>query len=201
MPAEVADQREVPFVGHAGHRPVVVDAGNGLHAPAVAVREAHAVDALGAAHVGRAVAADGDVLVGRQLAGHAAHPHQFVAERAVGELVDARELLQALFDARVHARDQFELGFAVVGGDVRVGQRRAQRRGMRRHRKLAVGRGAQAFLLDAAHDALEPRRLDRGRGLMLDAHEDLSLAARCLCRREVNTNGQFLLGAGLAILR
>ena len=49
----------------AGQRPVVVDARDRLHAPAVAMPQAHAVDALGVPDVGRAVAADRNRLVGR----------------------------------------------------------------------------------------------------------------------------------------
>ena len=75
MAPEVADQREVLARSDSlGQRQVVVDARDRLHAPAVAVRQPHAVDALGAADVGRAVAADRDLLVGRQPARHARRP-------------------------------------------------------------------------------------------------------------------------------
>src|SRR5207248_1733040 len=43
---EVANQAEVLLVRHIGQREVVVDAGNRLHAPAVAMREPQAIDRL-----------------------------------------------------------------------------------------------------------------------------------------------------------
>ena len=151
--AEVADQREVLLGRDARHRPVVVDARDRLHAPPVAVPEPHAVDALGAADVGRAVDAERDRLVGRQPAGHRADPQHLVAEGAIDELVDLRQLRQAGLGVRVHAGDQLELRLAEIGRDVRVRQRRTERRRMRRQRERAARLRAQAFLLDAAPDA------------------------------------------------
>ena len=127
---------------HAGQRPVVVDARDGLHAPAVAVAEAHAVDALGAADVGGAVAADRDGLVGGQAAGHARHPQHLagIAQRAVDELVDLRRAPPGRpRTLGVHAGDELELRLAEIGGDVRVRERRAERRRVRRQRERAVG--------------------------------------------------------------
>ena len=155
--AEVADQRKVLFVGEPRQRPVVVDAANRLHAPAIAVRQAHAVHTLGAADVAVAVAAQRDVLVGRQAAGHAGHPELFApfrGQRAVDELVGVGELVHAILHAGVNAGDQLQLAFAVIGGDVRVRQRRAQGQRMWRQRQAAAtGQGAQAFLFDATADA------------------------------------------------
>ena len=158
-----------------GQRPVVVDAGDGLHAPAVAVRQAHAVHALGAAHVRRAVAADRDGLVGRQAARHAGDPQHLVAQRAVGELVD----LQSALPGRSRALActpviSSSCDFAVVGGDVRMRQRRAQRLRMRRQGQRAVRRGAQAFLFDAAADALQPIAAEGWQGA----------PAGCSCQRK-----------------
>ena len=167
--AEVADQREVLLARDLGQRPVVVDARDGLHAAAVAVAQAHAVDALGAAHVRRAVAADRNGLVGRQAAGHARDPHALVAElveHAVGELVDPGQLVERGLGVAVHARDQLELRLAEVGRDVRMGQRRAERERMGRQRELAVGQRAQAFLLDAAPHALQPPGRERTQPLL-----------------------------------
>ena len=44
---EVANQREIFFAAHTRHGPVVVNAGDGLHAAAVAVAQPHAVHTLG----------------------------------------------------------------------------------------------------------------------------------------------------------
>jgi hypothetical protein len=151
--AEVADQREVVAAGQTRHRPVVMDARNRLHAPPVAVAQAHAIDALRAPDVRAAVACDRDRLVGRQAAGHAGDPEHLVADRAIDELVDLRQLGQARFDAGVHAGDELELRFAEIGGDVRMGQRRPQTCRVRRQGQRAVGLRTQAFLLDAAPHA------------------------------------------------
>jgi len=90
-----------------------------------------------------------------------AHHQHLVADRAVHGLVDLRELLQAGLHVRVHAGDELELRLAEVGGDARVGERRAQRRRMRREGEAAVGPHAQRFLLDAATDARKQRRVER----------------------------------------
>ena len=157
MAAEVADQRKVLVVVQPWQAPVVVDAADGLHAPAVAVAQAHAVDALGPAHIAAAVAAQRNRLVGGQAAGHAAHPQLLVtglaAHGAVGGLVDLGQLGQGSVHAGLHAGDQFQLALAVIGGDVRMRQRRSQRRRMRRERQPAARQGTQAFFLDAAADA------------------------------------------------
>src|SRR5712671_5729180 len=74
---------------------------------------------------------------------------------AEDELMDPRQLFQAAVHVGVHAGDQLELALAEIGGDVRVGERRAERRRMRRDRERAVGPNAEAFLLDAATDLRE----------------------------------------------
>jgi hypothetical protein len=153
MAAEVADQRKVLLVVQPGQRPVVVDARDGLHTAAIAVAQAHAVHALGAAHVGRAVHAQRNRLVGGQPAGHRAHPQLLVANGAVHRLVNLRELGQAGIHPGVHASDQLELRFAVIGGDGGVRQRRPQRRRVGRERQATTGLCPQAFFLDAAADA------------------------------------------------
>ena len=171
MAPEVADQAEVGVAlvgggravagvgalqlgpGGLRQREVVMDARDGLHAPPVAVREAVAVDGLGAADVGAAVAADRDQLVLGQAARHAAAPEHFVADLAVDDLVDLGQLAQAAVDVGVHAGDQLELRLAEIGRDVLVGERRSQARRVRRVGKGAVSFDAQAFLFDAAQDA------------------------------------------------
>ncbi len=165
---EIADQRKVVVVRQPRHRPVVVDARDGLHAPAVAIAQAHAVHALRAADVRAAVVADRNRLVGRQSAGHAGHPQHLaagVAQHAVDVLVDLRQFRQARLGIRVHAGDQLELRLAVVGGDVRMRQRRAQRRRVRRECQRAAGLHAQALLLDAAAHGLKARGFDSGQSV------------------------------------
>src|SRR5690242_17034677 len=142
-----------------------MDAGNRLHAPAVAVREAQAVDRLRAADVGKAVPADRDQVIRRQLARHARAPHALVTDMAVDDLVDLRELLEASLDARLHAGDELELRLAEIGGDMRMRERRAERLRMQRARERAVGLDAQALLLDAAAHALQHVRVEaHGKG-------------------------------------
>ena len=155
MAPEVADQREVLVVREPRQREVVVDAGDGLHAPAIAVREAGAVDGLRLADIGAAVAADGNGVVRGQPARHARAPQQLVADLPVDRLVDRGQLLEAALHAGVHAGDQLELRLAEIGGDVRVGERRAEPRRVRRRGERAVGPHAQALLLDAAPDPVQ----------------------------------------------
>jgi len=127
--AKIADQREIRVVRlRARQREVVVDAGNGLHAPAVAIGQAGAIDVLRAAHVGRAVLAERYGAIAGQPAGHARAPQQLVADRAIHHLVDLGQLPQAILRIAVDAGDELELRLAEVRRDVRVGQRRAQPR-------------------------------------------------------------------------
>ena len=57
-----------------------------------------------------------------------------------------------------YAQQDFAAG-RLVDEDVRMRERRAERRGMRRSRERPVGKGAQALLLDpAAHAARGPGR-------------------------------------------
>ena len=178
MAPEVADQAEVLVARDLGHRPVVVNPRNGLHAPAVTVAQARAVDALRQADVGAAVAADRNGGVGRQAAGHAGDPHHFVAgfaKRLHDELVDLRQLFQTRLDARVHPGDELELRLAEVGGDVRVRERRAERRRVRRQREFTAGLRAQAFFFDAASDRLQALLRQRAQSFVQGAHGAVSL--------------------------
>ena len=155
MAAEVANQREVLLGAHARHRPVVVDAGNHLHAPAIAVAQAHAVDAFRAPGIGRAIACQRNGFIGRQAAGHAGHPEHLVAgllQAVVDMLVHLDQLVQALRHAELRARDQLDLRFAVIGGDVRMRQRRTQGARMRCQRQPSRRQCTQSFLFDAAAD-------------------------------------------------
>jgi hypothetical protein len=71
--------------------------------------------------------------------------------------VHLRQLGQAFLNPRMHAGDQLQLRFAVIRGDVRVRQRRAQRRRVRGQCQAAIGQRTQAFLLDPAAYALQAR--------------------------------------------
>ena len=156
MAAEIADEREVFVVGaRVGEREVVVDAGDRLHAPAVAVREARAIDGLGTADVGGPVAADGNRSLRRKLAGHARAPQQLIADRPIDDLVNFRDFRDARIGAGVYAGNELELRLAEVGRDVRVLERRAERCRMRSRRERSVGPHAQALLFDSAPKLVE----------------------------------------------
>jgi hypothetical protein len=90
--------------------------------------------------------------------------------RAVDELVDLGQLARAGLGVGVHAGDQLELAFAVVGGDVRVRQRRAQRLRVRRQRQAVARHHAQAFLLDAAAHAAQALGRQAGQSLRDGVH-------------------------------
>ena len=173
MAAEVADQREIAVVVQAGHGPVVVDPGNRLHATAIPVAQPHAVDTLGAPHVGRPIAPNRNGLVGGQPARHAGGPHHFIAtglarlvEHTGRVLVHLRQLGQTGIHTAVHPGDQLQLRLAVVGGDVGMGERTAQRGRVRRQGELAVGLGAQAFFFEAAFLATQAITRNGGQPLL-----------------------------------
>jgi hypothetical protein len=201
MAPEVADEPEVGLVVQPGQRPVVVDAGDRLHAAPVAVAQAHAVDALGAADVAAAVGADGNVLVGRQSAGHAAHPQRLVADRAVDELVDLGQLAFAAAHVGVRAGDQLELRLAVVGGDARVGQCRTQGLGVRGQRQAVERAHAQAFLLDAAAHGAQPLRRDRVQSRLQGFHGQAARGRRLgagAAKVSGLRDGRLMQGTGVA---
>ena len=60
----------------------------------------------------------------------------------------------------MHAGDEFKLRLAVVGRDVRVGQRAAQRRRVRRECQATVGLCTQAFFFEAATHATQAMARD-----------------------------------------
>ena len=169
--AKVANQPEILLAGHAGHGPVVVNAANGLHAATVAVPQAHAVHAFGAPHVGAAKARNRNGFVNRQPARHAGRPQPLLPlrrQRAVHELVDFGQLSQASADGGVRPGNQLNLRFAVIGGDVRVRQRRAQRHRMRRQRQVARRLHAQALFFNTPADAGKGLRTE---GVLQGTHE------------------------------
>jgi hypothetical protein len=82
--------------------------------------------------------------------------------------VDLGQLQQAGVGVGVDAGDQLELALAEIGGDVRVGERRAEARRVRRERERPVGPNAQALLLDPASQ-LTQRARGQGAQPVLDA--------------------------------
>src|SRR5262249_33910750 len=128
---------------------------DGLHARAVAMRKTDAVHGLEASAVRAAVLADRDPVVRGEAARHACGPQDLVADAAVDELMDLGQLVAAGLGARVHAGDELDLRLAEIGGDVWMGERRAERRRVRRHRERAARRRSQTLLLDAAAQVRE----------------------------------------------
>ena len=59
----------------------------------------------------------------------------------------------------MHAGNQFQLRFTEIGGDVRMGQRRAQCDWMGLERQRAIRGNPQAFLFYAVSGISEPLRL------------------------------------------
>ena len=119
------------------------------HQPAVAQAEAIAVDALHAPDIGRPVPGDRYVLIGPDIAGHARCPEELIAERAVDELVQIRQVLQELPAGVEGRRDKLDQAFRIVGRDVAIGKRRAERLRMPGLRDVPLLVDAQALLLDA----------------------------------------------------
>ena len=173
MPAEVANQREVPLgakfawrtiVGRGrlqfAHRvfrkrEVVMHAGYRLHAGSVPAREARPVNRLQPADVRCAVAADRDVIVRGEPARHAARPQRVIADVPVDELVNLRQFREARVHVGLHAGDELHLRLAEVRRDVRMRERCAELRRMRRDRQRAIGPDPQALLLDATQQAFQ----------------------------------------------
>ena len=131
-------------------RVVVMDAGNALHAAPIAQRQTAPVHVLEHADMRLAVPGDRYLLVGRQFAGHGLAPQQFVAQVLVGKAVDGVELVQRGGDIGLGRGDEFQQRFGIVGGNLRVRQRRAQGQRMRRLCQHPLGRDAQGFALHAA---------------------------------------------------
>src|SRR2546430_6770207 len=127
-----------------------MNAGNRLHAPAVTMRESNAIDGLCAAYIRGTEMGDRDCTLAGQLARHARAPKHLVADVTVDEPMQVFQLVQTGVRGRMHARDELELRFAEVRGDVRMSERGAERTRVRRHRKGSVRPDAQALFFDAA---------------------------------------------------
>ena len=69
----------------------------------------------------------GMLVVAFDVARHAGRPEPFAVQVAVDELVQVQQVLQQLPARAEGRRHQLDQRFGVIGGDVLVGQRRAQR--------------------------------------------------------------------------
>src|SRR5580704_19029223 len=140
MATKVADERKVGVIGaRVREREIVVNAGNSLHATAVAMCKAGAIHCLGTADIGSSIAADRDSVVCRQTAGHARTPKELVADGAIHDLMNFGELLQAGLGTGVHTGNELELRLAEIGSDVRMAERGAERGRMRGRGERSVG--------------------------------------------------------------
>ncbi|PMQ08232.1 hypothetical protein JaAD80_27345 [Janthinobacterium sp. AD80] len=173
--AEVADQGDIAF-GLKLHRRaavalvraqvlpqfgrqrvVVVDAGDALHALAIAQRQAAPVDMLEHADVRTAIPGDRDVRVGGQPARHRMAPQHFVAQAAEDEAVQGVVAIEHGGRVLLGRRDQLDQRFRVIGGDGGMGQGRAQRQRMRGGGQVAAAVHAQRFAFDAAQSPGQQR--------------------------------------------
>ena len=143
-----------------GWRGVVeVHARDRLHRAPVAVAEPAAVDRLHLPRVRRAVVRDRDLAVRIERAGHARGPEQLAVEPAMRERVQVAEKLQRLPVALLRRGDELGQRLGVVGGEIGMSQRRAERTRMGPMREVAALVGAQALLLDAAQPPPHERRV------------------------------------------
>ncbi len=138
--------------------------GDGLHHAAVAHQQAVAVDVLDATLVGIAETRDRHLLLPAHDAGHRGCPKQLILQVCVHELVQVAEVLQQLLIVVEGRRDQLDQRFGIVGGDVRIGQRRAERMRMRRLRDVAIRPHTQRF-------ALQPPAPARDQTLLAAVHQ------------------------------
>ena len=82
-----------------------MNARDGLHAPSVAVTQAAAVHRLGLAHIGAAVLAQRNRVIGWQAARHAGDPEHFLTDRCQRVVLHAAQFIQAIVDGRMDPGD------------------------------------------------------------------------------------------------
>ena len=134
VPPKIADQPEILLAAQARQRPVVVNPRNGLHAPPITVPQPHAINAFGSPDVGGTIHADRYRFIGWQATGYAGYPQHLAALRGqllIHNPMNQRQLAQAIFHPRMHARYQFGLRLTEIGRDMRVREGRTQCLGMR----------------------------------------------------------------------
>ena len=79
------------------------------------------------ANVRGAVPGNRDVGIhGGQFAGHGLGPQQLIIQLAVNEAVGHVQMLEQGLEAGTDRGDQLDQRFGIIGGDGRMGQRRAQ---------------------------------------------------------------------------
>ena len=132
-----------------------MNAGDALHGLAVTQGQALAVHVLELSDVGGAVVGNRNIFFGRQRARHRRAPQELVAELAVGKTVNLVEAGQRLCRIRQGRGDELQQRLGIVGGDLIVGQCRAQFFGVRGLRQAGIGRNAQAFALDTVQALLQ----------------------------------------------
>ena len=136
---------------------------------------------------------------------HRRGPQQFIAQVLVDELVQVEQVLQQLPRGAEGGRHQLDQRLGIVGGDVLVGERRAQRPRMRRLRDAPVGGDAQRLLFDALAAALDDLGLaavdQRRQGLFELAVDGGSHAGPASCRQAAGLRNQSMgrgsMGRGL----
>ena len=141
MAPEISNQRKVRMIaiilsdarvpvdflqnrpGRVRQGKVVVNSGYRLHAWSVAMRQTLPVDGLRFADVRFSVLSYRDVIVVGQAAWHAAAPQKLVADVPVNNLVHGSEFGKTGRNVFMRIRNQFELCFTEIGGDVRMRER------------------------------------------------------------------------------
>ena len=152
------------------HRKVVVQPGDGLHEAVVAIGQAGAIQALEAADVGTAIARDRHLALGTRRTRHAGSPEDLALRHVLqSKTMDVFQHLKTAIDGWVLGCDELKQRFGKVRCDVGVGQRRAERLGMRTPGNAPLTRNAQTFLFDAAANR-GPLRSEFGKPIALQGN-------------------------------
>ena len=97
-----------------------MDAGDGLHSPAVTMPQAVPVNMFHAAYVGRSVFGDGYAVIAINTTGHAGVQQDFIIQMFVNKLVYLMQIRQRVFDIGKRRRNEFNQRFGIVRGDRRM---------------------------------------------------------------------------------
>src|SRR3984957_11606787 len=127
----------------------------GLHGPTVPHAETVPVYGFHAPDIGGAELRQRNAVVAREHAGHAGRPEQLVLEMTIDELMDVAQVLQQLPALAKRRCDQLDQRLGKIGGDVLVGERRAEGGRMTGLGYLARRGYTQRFLLHALAPAAE----------------------------------------------
>ena len=126
-----------------------MDAGNGLHHASVTDAEAAPIGGFHHAGIGRTVLGDRNTRVAFDHAGHARCPQDFIVKLAIDKTMRIVEKFKRIREVTKWRGDQFEQGFGVIGGDMRMSQRGAQAGRMRGLCDAAINCNPEAFLFQA----------------------------------------------------